>query len=183
MTPERLRQPWRSFLADLDRRTSSSVSLHCLGGFVVTTCYGLPRPTGDLDVLPVFPSEPLAALVTVAGPDSDLHKKHGVYLDLVTVATCPSHYEQRLVEMFPGAWQHLRLFALDPYDVVLAKLERNLQRDRDDFAYLAEAVPLDLSVLRNRYRDEMRVYLGRPEREDLTLQLWIDIIEERRSRR
>jgi hypothetical protein len=42
-------------------------------------------------------------------------------------------------------------------------------------------VYLDLSILRNRCNDEMRVYLGRPEREDVTLQLWIDIVEERRE--
>lgn len=72
-------------------------------------------------------------------------------------------------------------FALDPYDLVLAKLERNLQRDRDDFAYLAQTIPMDMSILRNRYAEEMRGYLGRPEREDLTPQLWIDIVEERRQ--
>jgi hypothetical protein len=160
---------------------SSDVALHCLGGFVVTACYGLPRPTGDLDVLRVLPSDSQAALVKLAGKNSELHKKHGVYLDVVTVATYPENYEERLAEVFPGACQHIHLFALDPYDLVLAKLERNLQRDRDDFAYLAQTVPLDLSILRNRCNDEMRAYLGRPDREDVTLQLWIDIVEERRN--
>ena len=176
-----LPEPWKSFLKDLDRMVTSDVTLHCLGGFVVTACYGLPRATGDLDVLLVFPSEAQATLVALAGQKSDLHKKHGVYLDVVTVATYPENYEQRLIEVFPGACDHIRLFALDPYDLVLAKLERNLQRDRDDFAYLAQAVPLDLSILRSRYSDEMRAYLGRPAREDVTLQLWIDIVEERRN--
>jgi hypothetical protein len=179
--PFELPEPWKSFLTDLDRTVASDVALHCLGGFVVTACYGLPRPTGDLDVLLVLPSDSQAPLVTLAGKNSELHKKHGVYLDVVTVATYPENYEQRLAEVFSGACQHIRLFALDPYDLVLAKLERNLQRDRDDFAYLAETVPLDLSILKNRYDDEMRVYLGRPEREDVTLQLWIDIVEERRK--
>lgn len=160
---------------------SSDVALHCLGGFVVTACYGLPRPTGDLDVLLIFPSESQALLLRLAGRNSDLHEKHGVYLDVVTVATYPENYEQRLTEVFEGACQRIRLFALDPYDLVLAKLERNLQRDRDDFAYLAQTVPLDLSILRSRYNEEMRVYLGRAEREDVTLQLWIDIVEERRT--
>lgn len=86
-----------------------------------------------------------------------------------------------MIEVFPGACRHIRLFALDPYGLALAKLERNLQRDRDDFAYLADAVPLDLSILKNRYTDEMRAYLGRPEREGVTLQLWIEIVEERRK--
>lgn len=173
--------PWNNFLADLDRLITSEVALHCLGGFVVTTCYGLPRSTGDLDVLLVFPSDTQAALVTLAGRTSSLHKRHGVYLDVVTIATYPENYEQRLSEVFPGVCQRIRLFALDPYDLVLAKLERNLQRDRDDFAYLAQKVPLDLSILRRRYVDEMRSYLGRPEREDLTLDLWIEIAEEIRN--
>ena len=179
--PPELPQPWRSFLAELDGMISSAVALHCLGGFVVTACYGLPRSTGDLDVLLIFPSESQSSLVALAGRNSELHKKHGVYLDVVTVATYPDNYEQRLAEVFTGACQHIRLLALDPYDLVLAKLERNLQRDRDDFAYLAQTVPLDVSILRNRYDNEMRAYLGRPEREDVTLQLWIDIVEERRK--
>jgi uncharacterized nucleotidyltransferase DUF6036 len=179
--PPDLLQPWRGFLTDLDGMLATDVALHCLGGFVVTACYGLLRPTGDLDVLLVLPSESQATLATLAGQHSDLHKKHGVYLDVVTVATYPDNYEQRVTEVFPGTCRHIRLFALDPYDLALAKLERNLQRDRDDFVYLAETVPLDLTILKTRYNEEMRIYLGRPEREDVTLQLWIDIAEERRS--
>jgi hypothetical protein len=44
--------------------------------------------------------------------------------------------------------------------VGLEELERNLQRDRDDVLYLARTVPLDLDVLRTRYRLELRPYLG-----------------------
>jgi Nucleotidyltransferase of unknown function (DUF6036) len=160
-----LPEPWKSFLKDLDQMVSSDVALHCLGGFVVTACYGLLRPTGDLDVLLVVPSTSQTTLVALAGQKSALHKKHRVYLDIVTVATCPENYEQRLTEVFPGACERIRLFALDAYDLVLAKLERNLQRDRDDFVYLAETVPLDLSILRDRYNEEMRDYLGKPDRE------------------
>jgi hypothetical protein len=178
----RIPEPWRSFLQDVDGLIASDICLHCLGGFVVTACYGLPRSTADLDVLTTLPSGTQAHLVNVAGRGTDLHRKHGIYVDVVTVATCPDDYESRLIEIFPGECQHLRLLALDPYDLALAKLERNLQRDRDDVVYLAEVVPLDVSLLRDRYRREMRLYLGRPEREDLTLDLWIDIIEEHRRK-
>ena len=65
-----------------------------------------------------------------------------------------------MIEVFGGACQQIRLFALDPYDLALTKLERNLQRDHDDVAYLADAEPLDLPVLRSRYEREMRPYLG-----------------------
>ena len=178
--PPELPQPWRAFLTELDGLTAFDVALHCLGGFVVTACYGSPRTTGDLDVLLVFPANTQTTLLNLSGPNSELHRKHGVCLDVVAVATYPENYDQLLTEVFQGTCQHIRLFALDPYDLALAKLERNLQRDRDDVEYLAQAVPLDLSILRSRYNEEMRPYLGRPEREDITLQLWIDIVEERR---
>jgi len=41
-------------------------------------------------------------------------------------------------------------------------------------------VPLDLNVLKERYQKELRPDLGNAEREDLTLKLWIEAIEEER---
>ena len=110
-----------------------------------------------------------------------LFQKYGVYLDRVTVTQPPYEYESRLQEMFPGAFQNLRLMALDPYDLALTKLERNIERDRSDVRYLARAIPFDLELLRHRYQQELRPYLGNPKREDLTLQLWIEVIEEDRA--
>ena len=90
----------------------------------------------------------------------------------------PDSYEDRLTEMYPGAFRHIHLLALDPYDLALTKLTRNADRDRSDVEYLGTVVPLDVAVLRERYQNEMRSYVGVPEREDLTLELWIDIIQE-----
>jgi hypothetical protein len=73
------------------------------------------------------------------------------------------------------------LFALDPYDIALTKLERNSSKDREDVKYLARRIPFDLNVLRERYEKELRGYLFVPEREDLTLALWIELIEEERK--
>jgi hypothetical protein len=50
----------------------------------------------------------------------------------VTVAQPPYEYETRLQEMFPRTFRHLHLMALDPYDLALTKLERNIERDRND---------------------------------------------------
>ena len=41
-------------------------------------------------------------------------------------------------------------------------------------------MPFDLNVLKIRYEKELRPNLGNPKREDLTLQLWIEAIEEER---
>jgi hypothetical protein len=106
-----------------------------------------------------------------------------VYLDRVGVATLPEDYEDRLSEIFAGEFTNLSLFALDPYDVALAKIERNIDRDREDVKFLARAVPLDLRILEERYFKELRPLLGVPKRKDLTLRLWIEMIQEERTRK
>ena len=181
--PRDLAEPWRSFLVGLDGLVEHDVRLHCCGGFVVTMLYGLARTTADLDVLSIRPTEDQRTLTTLAGQGSGLHKTHGVYLDVVTVATYPGSYEDRLTEMYPGTFRHVHVLALDPYDLVLSKLTRNADRDRSDIEYLATAVPLDVAVLRERYQREMRDSVAVPEREDLTLDLWIEIIQEAQQAR
>ncbi len=178
---EAIAEPWRSFLNELDRIATSTVRLDCIGGFVVTMLYGLNRPTADVDVLEIAPLSAADAFSRIAMQGGPLFKKYGVYLDRVTVAQPPYEYESRLQKMFPGAFQNLHLMALDPYDLALTKLERNIERDRSDIRYLARAIPFDLELLRDRYHQELRPYLGNPKREDLTLKLWIDAIEEDRA--
>jgi hypothetical protein len=121
-------------------------------------------------------------LVRTGGKGSDLARRHGVYFDFVSVVTLPHDYDIRLTPIYADVFVHLRLMALDPYDLVLSKLERNQRHDREDVRFLADRVPLDLDVLRKRYEDELRLYLGRPERKDLTMRLWIEMIREGRLR-
>ncbi len=90
-------------------------------------------------------------LIAIAGKGTALHRKHKLYLDAVTVATPPEDYEQRLLLMFPGAWTHLRLYALEANDLALSKLERNYERDRDDVQQLARAGHLSPEILKERY--------------------------------
>jgi len=180
--PPEIPQPWRAFLSDLDSRLTEAVELVCGGGFVMSLQYGLARPTADVDVVEVRPQPLTVDLMTLAGRASPLHRKYGVYLDHVTVSTCPDGYEDRLAEMFPGVFRWLRLFAFDAYDLALSKLGRNAERDREDVYYLARTVPLDLDTLKKRYEDEMRPYLGDDiqKRADGTLRWWVEAIEEER---
>ena len=84
-------------------------------------------------------------LTSLAGKGSPLHRKHGLYLD-----------------------------ALEAHDLALAKLERNLERDRYDVQQLARAGFLSPEILRARYSDELRPYLlARHEWHDQTLEMWI----------
>jgi Nucleotidyltransferase of unknown function (DUF6036) len=155
-TLDAIPKPWRSFLNELDQIPTSTVRLNCIGGFVVTMLYGLSRPTADVDVLEIAPHAAADAFSQVAMLGGPLFQKYGVYLDRVTVAQPPYEYESRLQEMFPGAFQHLRLMALDPYDLALTKLERNIERDRSDVRYLARTIPFDLELLRDRYQQSRK---------------------------
>lgn len=180
MPAKSIPEPWQSFLSDIDASLHEDVELHCLGGFVITVMYDLARPTADVDVIAITPRSQIESLMSLAGQGSDLHRKHKVYLQLVGVAPVPESYEERLTEISPGTFNHLRLLALDPYDLALSKLERNTQRDRDDVKHLERTVAFDLDKLQERYQKELRPDLGNPEREDLTLKLWIEVIEEGR---
>jgi hypothetical protein len=180
-SPKQIPEPWRSFLRELDQQATEETRLDCMGGFVVTVLYRFSRETSDLDVLLIAPREQRTSLLKLGAQGGEFHKKYRVYLDYVGVAKIPEDYEERLTEMFAGTFNHLRICALDPYDLALSKLERNIQRDRDDVKHLARSVPLDLEILKQRYEKELRWQLGNPAREDLTLKLWIEMIEEDRS--
>ena len=179
-SPNRPPEPWNSFLKELDSAVDTIIRLDCIGGFVVTQMYGLDRPTADVDVVELAPRNAAETIMNLGVRGGSLHKKYRVYLDRVGVAHVPENYEDRLTEMFSGTYRYLRLMALDPYDLALSKLERNSQKDRDDLRFLARTVPFNLDLLRSRYSTELRWQLGVPEREDLTLQLWVEMIEEDR---
>jgi uncharacterized nucleotidyltransferase DUF6036 len=176
--PARPPQPWDAFLTALDEQLHIPLTLYCIGGFVMTQLYGTARQTSDIDVIEMSPSDETDLVCKIAGLGSVLSKKHKVYFQHTAVQTVPENFQDRLTEMYPGCYPRLRLMALDPYDLALSKLQRNAQRDRDDVKYLAKSVPLDLNILRQRYELEMRPYFFSPEREDLTLKLWIDMIRD-----
>jgi len=160
--------PWREFLVALGAILPEPVSLHCVGGFVVSFFYGLPRPTGDIDYYTAIPAN--LNLEGLAGRESPLAAKHKVYLQRVAVNNMPEDYETRLTEMFPSRFRkNLRLFAPDPYDLILSKLERNSPKDRDDAVYLFKKLDLVPEALQERYQKELRLNLAIPAREDLVV--------------
>jgi hypothetical protein len=166
--------PWSAFLDELDRAISEPIVLHCIGGFVVSLLYGLPRPTGDVDYVAAIPRYRMEELERLAGRGSTLESKYKVHLQHVGVATMPEDYETRLKEMFPGRFKKLTLLAPDPYDLVLSKLERNSPKDQGDVEYLAKAVPLEPKLLQNRYELKLRPNLmARQSWHDGTLKMWI----------
>lgn len=178
MTTGGLREPWRSFLLEVDQRLGGPTELHCLGGFVLAERHGLLRPTADVDIIEARGTTDLRTLQDIGGKGSELARRHQVFLDIVTVATVPEDYEQRLVDIPFGEFKHLRLRAFERHDLVLAKLARNADHDRDDVKHLALGPGLDCNLLRERYQTELRFQFGNVVAADLTLELWLAMITE-----
>jgi hypothetical protein len=170
-----LPSPWKEFLLEIDSMLREPLELHCIGGFVICHFYGLPRSTGDIDYYTAVPAD--FNLIEVAGEGSPLAEKYKVCLHRVAIITLPEEYETRLKEMFPGMFKQLRLYAPDPYDYILSKLERNTSKDRDDADYIFKTQKLNSQDLRERYERELGPNLANEERHDTTLKLWIEIFE------
>jgi hypothetical protein len=51
-------------------------------------------------------------------------------------------------------------------------------RNLRPFAVAFHVNPFDLDILQEHYTTELRWQLGMPKRENLTLQLWLDVIRE-----
>jgi hypothetical protein len=176
-------EPWHAFFSELDSAVNEPVRLDCMGGFVITQLYGLDRTTADVDVFSLGPRTPGEVVSKLGARGSPLHNKYKIYLDRNSfVANVPENYEERLIDMFPGCYEHLLILGFERYDLALSKLERNDQKDRDDVRFLAQAADFDLKELERRYLLELRPVLPVPKREDLTLQLWIEMIQEDQKR-
>ncbi len=172
--PTRISEPWLSFLRDVDQALKQTVEVHCLGGFVLSVLWELPRPTGDVDFVEIRPGTAANELMAIAGEGTELGEQYHLHFHRVTIAEYPEGYESRLIDITPKGFHRLRLKAFEVHDVVLAKLSRNSPRDRADVEFLAAKGALDRRTLMERFEAELRPYLLNDVREALTLRLWLD---------
>lgn len=180
MKNKELPEPWNSFLLEVDGSLDADVVFHCFGGFAITMLFGLPRATEDVDIVGAVVREGREQLLSIAGKGSPLHVKHRLYLDLVgTIAVIPDEYESRLIPIKYDSFDHIKLFVMEPHDIILAKLGRDAPKDIHDVMYLAKVTKIDTAVLRSRYNAELSPYvIGPPDREARKLDYWIEMIEE-----
>lgn len=80
-----------------------------------------------------------------------------------------------MAEIYPGILKQIRLFVLDPCDLVLSKICRNAPRDREDAEFLIKTQRIEVTVFKERYDRELKCNLiGDPKWHEGTLQMWIE---------
>ena len=172
---KRIPEPWLGFLRAVDAELDTPIEIHCIGGFAVLVLGVDTRQTGDVDVIDTVPVGDLQALIALAGYGSELFKKYGLSTPIVGVIEPPCDYRQRLVDITPQSSRKLVIKILEPNDVVLTKLARHWERDREDARMLADLGFLDPVALEERFEKELKPYLQvkHAERASLTLELWL----------
>lgn len=173
---ESLRQPWAAFLNELDALLHHPVEIRCLGAFLLTAVYALPRATGDLDCLAVLPGDATVVVEELGGRNSKLAKKHRVWVQHVGIGVVdlPDDYERRLEHLDFG-FEKLQLSGLEAYDLVLSKLTRNSPKDREDVKFIAQQQNLSYTIAYERFVKEMKPWVPRADWHEGTLQkVWKD---------
>lgn len=155
------------FFREIDERLakeapSEKVYIYVFGGAAAVIAYGSPRGTMDIDAY----IEELAVkgrLLEWAGQGSELEKKHGLYLhkaniELMLIET--PDWKARSVEILRGKLKHLKVMALGKEDLVLSKLSRYNDRDREDIQFLLSKDKVDPHKLIAYYKAARLYYAG-----------------------
>ena len=176
MPTKDLEDSWLGFLTELDSQLSTPTTLICMGGFVMTHCYGSPRQTVDLDTCDLAPSTQHKEIERLSCEGSQLYRKYRLYIQRVTVATIPCDHLDRVIQIDTPTLKKLTLCALEAHDLALSKLERSQDRDLNDVQHLAAQGHINAKTLIERYHEEHRLYLlGDLHRYDRTLNLWLNL--------
>lgn len=170
-----------SLLRAIDARLDAEgfagrVDLFVFGGAAAMIAYGSKRGTVDIDAL-VADDGVRKKLAEWAGRGSALAEEHGLYFQSANTTLMPivePDWMERSVEILKGGLQHLRVMALGKEDLVLSKLGRYNDRDREDIQFLAEAHRIDPKKLIAYYKSARDYYVGRLATLDLTFNIVLE---------
>lgn len=164
---------WAAFLTGVGQRLPIPIEVHCIGAFALMARYAAVLDPRELQYLTALPPGGVDILRTLAGEDSDLTKLHHLSFRFVGGTDFVEDYEKRLQPIAPGRFGKLRLFALEPHDLILCGIGSDPAK-RSSVIYLAGRRLIKSRVLRKRYQTCLRPYVANPRRLDRVLHTWLD---------
>jgi hypothetical protein len=168
-------QVLKDFFRDLDRRWAArpqaKIRLRIIGSAALMLQADYARGTKDSDVLEtaLLTGEIKERLLDLAGPGTQLHHRHKVYLDLVHggLPFLPQIPLCHLLGELNQSLQCFELEVLDIVDVVVSKLKRFSASDVSDIEAMADRGLIDATRLVERFRCAVDVYAMDARAEDL----------------
>jgi hypothetical protein len=139
-----------AFLEDLDRTLvpragGKFLDIYHIGRSALVWEYGYNATTQDIDILkPQGAGELLSLALELFGRGTAKARQHSLYLEVVEegLPPMPWHYKKRATQV-PRPWEVLRVFRLEPHDLVASKLRRFSTRGRDDIRLLCDLGKID----------------------------------------
>jgi hypothetical protein len=139
-----------AFLVDLDRALAGHaegevLEIYPIGRAALAWEYGYSGTTQDIDFLrPRGGAELVALALKLFGYGTQKAKDHSLYLQVVEEGfpPMPWGYKKRAKQV-EGSWERLRVYCLDPYELVASKLRRFSGKDRADVRLLCDLVSID----------------------------------------
>jgi len=155
----------RDFFIELDRRWKQTqaerIPLRVIGSTALMLHTRYERRTKDSDVIETdFLTEPVrVALLDIAGQTTELHRRYGMYLDIVARAIpfLPHPPAYRLVESLENL-KNFSVDALDATDVVVSKLKRFNANDAGDVEAMVNMGVVEHARLIERFKSAVDGY-------------------------
>ncbi len=145
-----MRERIEAFLADLDRTLAARaedarLDLYHIGRSALVWGYDYLATTDDFDFLrPQGEAQWVELALQRFGKNTPKAREHGLYLEVVEEGfpPMPRGYKKRATQI-DGPWKTLRVYRLDPHDLIASKLRRFWPKDRADIRLLCDLVPID----------------------------------------
>jgi hypothetical protein len=163
------------FFRDLDGRWGGPprgrIRLRIIGSSALVLQTGYERGTKDSDVLETddLTVHVKKRMLDLAGEGSELHRKHGLYIDVVSsgIPFLPQGALYHPQAALNAALSHFELEVLDIVDVVVAKLKRFHANDRSDIEAMVERDLVPHGRLVARFEEAVDYFVCDARAEDL----------------
>lgn len=168
-------------LREIDRRLGAEslkkkVELFVLGGAAAVIAYGSPRGTMDIDAY--LENERVRRLLEAwAGQGTELALKFGVYFQSANTRLMlieEPDWRERSKEILRGKLRNIRMLVIGKEDLILSKLSRYNDRDREDIRFLVENHEIAPKRLIAYYRSARQYYVGNLRTLDQTFNIVLE---------
>ncbi|MBN1959848.1 MAG: hypothetical protein JW841_02775 [Deltaproteobacteria bacterium] len=151
-------QELNRFLLAIDDALLKPITVIVIGGSAATIAYGVDYATQDIDTWNKIQNE-LQIAIERASTATNLH----IPVTQSAIADAPYDFETRLIRVLPEL-KRLVVLVPEQHDLVLMKIVRCYEHDLQTIEAIHQRNPLYLSVLLERYENEMGAAIIDPKR-------------------